>query len=65
MQIITGNKTIDYSMTPGGSLMRVIRCPQGTVIHSTSDTQKMLGLMLYDEQEHKRFEKQKMEYGTK
>jgi len=52
-------------MTPGGSLMRVIRCPQGTVIHSTSDTQKMLGLMLYDEQEHKRFEKQKMEYGTK
>lgn len=55
MQIVTGNKTIDYSMTPNGSFMRVITLDNGKkIIHSAKSTSKMLGLMMYDEAEKER-----------
>jgi len=57
MQVITGNKTIDYSLTAGGSFMRVITLNTGQkIIHSAKDTEKMLGLMMYDEAEKARAE---------
>lgn len=57
MQIITGNKTIEYSMTTGGSFMRTISLPDGRkIIHSAKCTAKMLGLMMYDEAEKQRQE---------
>ena len=57
MQIVTGNKTIDYSVTPNGSFMRVITLDNGNkIIHSGKSTSKMLGLMMYDEAEKMRAE---------
>jgi hypothetical protein len=56
MQITTGNKTITYSVTPKGHFMRTIEVKTGgfTIIHTTSDVNKFVGLMLCDEVEKER-----------
>lgn len=49
MQVITGNKTITYSVTPRGSFMRSIDVNGFRIIHATQDVGKFIGLMLCDD----------------